>query len=86
MPVLLVRKNQRTSFENIVACQDLSPELDVLSVVRRGGSAPAKIYNYVKRSKADLTVLGTRGRTGLKKLLHKGPSSVLAVKPADFKG
>lgn len=165
MPVLLVRENQRTPFENIVACHDFSetsqtaleyaaefarvhgarlhllhvhvdypptyawapmsgvmlsedfyrehiaklerrleklvpplrkrfPELDVLSVVRRGGSAPSEIYDYVRKSRADLTVLGTRGRTGLKKLLlgttaekilHKCPSSVLAVKPADFK-
>lgn len=51
------------------------------------------IYEELKEANADLVVLGTRGRTGFKKLLlgttaegliNKTPCSALAVKPADF--
>ena len=51
------------------------------------------IYQDLKNEKADLIVMGTRGRTGFKKLLlgttaekliYQTPCSTLAVKPADF--
>ena len=62
-------------------------------ITLKGISADAGIYDYLKDVNADLAVLGTRGRTGLKKLLlgttaehviHKCPCSVLAVKPEGF--
>ena len=51
------------------------------------------IINHLGEMRADLVVLGTRGRTGWKKLLlgttaehviHSVPCSALAVKPEDF--
>ena len=70
------------------------PDMDAKAVVRDGASPASEIYDYVEEVKADLVVLGTRGRTGFKKLLlgttaehiiHKCPCSVLAIKPSDFK-
>lgn len=67
--------------------------LDTTTHVLRAGSADIGIYDYLKEKNADLAVLGTRGRTGLKKLLlgttaehviNKCPCSVLTVKPEDF--
>jgi nucleotide-binding universal stress UspA family protein len=73
--------------------QETYPDLDAVFTVLRGHSVSGQICDYVATVKAELTVLGTRGRTGLKKLLlgttaekviHRCPSSVLAIKPADF--
>jgi len=79
--------------ELIPPLKRLYPELEIVPILQRGSSASGQICEYVKEINADLTVLGTRGRTGIRKLLlgtvaekiiHKCPSSVLAVKPADF--
>lgn len=66
------------------------PALDIVVAVRGGESSAKEIINYVNTVNADLTVLGTRGRNGVKSLLlgttaekvvHNCPSSILAVKP-----
>ncbi len=52
------------------------------------------IVHFIEDSEADLVVVGTRGRTGMRAILfstvaerivRKSPCSVLAVKPDDFK-
>ena len=52
------------------------------------------IVQFIGDSDADLVVVGTRGRTGMKAILlgtvaerivRESPCSVLAVKPEDFK-
>ncbi|MGJ8723239.1 MAG: universal stress protein [Roseibacillus sp.] len=66
------------------------PNLQITTAVRDGGSSDKEIIDYVTQMNADLTILGTRGRTGIKsillgttaeKIVHKCPSSVLTVKP-----
>ena len=73
--------------------QEKYPDLDTKVTTLKGGSADIGIYDYLKDVNADLAVLGTRGRTGLRKLLlgttaehviHKCPCSVLALKPEGF--
>lgn len=60
-------------------------------VLRLTGSATDGIVEYLREVNADLVVLGTRGRSGLKafllgttaeRLVHEAPCSVLTVKPA----
>ena len=69
------------------------PKLKTNTLALKGVSADAGIYDYLKDVNADLAVLGTRGRTGLKRLLlgttaehiiHNCPCSVLALKPEGF--
>jgi nucleotide-binding universal stress UspA family protein len=52
------------------------------------------IVQFIESSEADLVVVGTRGRTGMKavllgtvaeRIVRESPCSVLAVKPDDFK-
>lgn len=73
--------------------QEKYPGLNTKVTTLKGGSADLGIYDYLKDVNADLAVLGTRGRTGLKRLLlgttaehviHKCPCSVLTVKPEGF--
>jgi universal stress protein E len=61
-------------------------------VIERAG-ATRGLVDYLNEVGADLAVLGTRGRTGLKSLLlgttaerlmHESPCSALVVKPGDF--
>ncbi|YCM44655.1 universal stress protein [Verrucomicrobiaceae bacterium 227] len=63
------------------------------TVVKRALTIHQGITETLDEMEADLVVLGTRGRTGFKKLLlgttaegliHNTPCSTLAVKPADF--
>lgn len=74
------------------AAQQTCGGFDTTISVSIASSADAGINDYLKEVDADLAVLGTRGRTGLKRLLlgttaehviHKCPCSVLAVKPED---
>lgn len=69
------------------------PDLEVLTALRESQNPARAICEYLTDSKADLAVLGTQGRTGLRSLLlgttaeriiHESPCSVLAIKPADF--
>ena len=57
-------------------------------------SGNGRRHQYVEESSADLVVVGTRGRTGMRAILlgtvaerivRESPCSVLAVKPDDFK-
>lgn len=66
---------------------------DISSVVHRDTSITRGIHKSSKEMNADLIVLGTRGRTGLKilllgttaeSLIHSTPCSTLAVKPEGF--
>ncbi|MEM7386701.1 MAG: universal stress protein, partial [Verrucomicrobiota bacterium] len=68
--------------------------LAIKPVVVDSFSGGKGIVDYLNRSNADLAVVGTRGRTGLKRLLlgtaaekviHGSPCAVLSVKPADYK-
>ncbi len=77
--------------------EELSEEFPALEanthLVERGHAGYA-ILEFLRESEADLAVMGTRGRTGLKILLlgttaervvNESPCSVLAVKPEEFK-
>jgi universal stress protein E len=68
-------------------------DLDITVTVKEGISAGNVLIKHLHDTEADLAVLGTRGRTGLRKLLlgttaerliHEAPCSTLAVKPKDF--
>ena len=71
-----------------------SPDkLDIKVTVKEGISTGNVIVNHLRDTKADLAVLGTRGRTALRKLLlgstaerliHEAPCSTLAAKPEGF--
>ena len=67
--------------------------LSVTQTVRDRLSAGQGIIDRLREVQGDLLVLGTRGRSGWKKLLlgttaehivHRAPCSVLAVKPEDY--
>lgn len=69
------------------------PSLNIESVIVQKPSGAAGICEFLKEERAELAVVGTRGRTGFKSLLlgttaerviHQCPCSVLAVKPADY--
>lgn len=69
------------------------PGVEIVSTVREGVSISKTIINRLNEVDADLVVLGTRGRTGLKSLLmgttaerliHDTPCSALAIKPEGF--
>jgi nucleotide-binding universal stress UspA family protein len=70
------------------------PKLEVESHVFTDGHRPSHgIVEFLKDSKAELVVLGTRGRTGVRSLLmgttaerivDHSPCSVLAIKPKGF--
>ncbi|CAN5451548.1 hypothetical protein BH23VER1_BH23VER1_04030 [soil metagenome] len=69
------------------------PGLSVVSKLLEHSHDAYGIVGYIRERGADLVVLGTRGRTGLKKLLlgttaerivSESPCSVLAVKPEGF--
>jgi len=66
---------------------------NISTVVRRSTRIPHGIFKALKEMDAELVVMGTRGRTGLKKLLlgttaegliHTTPCSFLTVKPDGF--
>ena len=72
---------------------DSPDKLDIKVTVQEGISTGNVIVNHLHETSADLAVLGTRGRTGLRKLLlgttaerliHEAPCSTLAVKPQGF--
>ncbi len=67
--------------------------LEVTTTVKEAVSTSNVLIEHLHESEADLAVLGTRGRTGLRRLLlgttaerliHEAPCSTLAVKPEDF--
>jgi len=70
------------------------PDLEVESHVFTDGHRPSHgIVEFLKDSKSELVVLGTRGRTGVRSLLmgttaerivDHSPCSVLAIKPKGF--
>lgn len=69
------------------------PDVEITATVREGVSIPATVIEHLDDIEADLVVLGTRGRTGLKsllmgttaeKLIHETPCSALAIKPEGF--
>ncbi|MEZ5301903.1 MAG: universal stress protein [Verrucomicrobiales bacterium] len=69
------------------------PDLKVEAVIRQRENVWYAIVDYLKEAEADLAVLGTRGRTGIKilllgttaeRIIHESPCSVLAVKPDGF--
>lgn len=88
----IIKLNQK--FEEVMSTvQEKYSGLNTKVTTLKGSSADLGIYDYLKEVNADLAILGTRGRTGLKKLLlgttaehviHKCPCSVLAVKPEGF--
>ena len=72
---------------------DRRDQLTITTTVKEGISASTILINHLHETEADLAVLGTRGRTGLRRLLlgttaerliHEAPCSTLAVKPKDF--
>ena len=69
------------------------PDVEITPTVREGVSISKTITDRLSEVEADLVVLGTRGRTGLKnlllgttaeKLIHETPCSALAIKPEGF--
>jgi len=70
-----------------------SPEVTVNSLVLERINIREAILEHVKETHADMVVLGTRGKTGLRELLigttaekivANAPCSILAVKPEGF--
>jgi len=70
-----------------------TPGLHIATRILERAGATRGLVEYLNEVAADLAVLGTRGRTGLKSLLlgttaerlmHEAPCSALVVKPADF--
>jgi nucleotide-binding universal stress UspA family protein len=80
--------------QTVAACLDeWDAQLGAGSVSGGGGGHRSSLTGYGVRARADLMVLGTRGRTNLRdvllgstaeKVLAESPCSVLAVKPAGF--
>ena len=80
-----------------VALQPFESETRALQVetnVVENARESAGIVEFIENSAADLVVVGTRGRTGMRAILlgtvaerivRESPCSVLAVKPDDFK-
>ena len=75
------------------AIRERFPDLKVEAVIRQRENVWYAIVDYLKEAEADLAVLGTRGRTGIKilllgttaeRIIHESPCSVLAVKPDGF--
>jgi len=73
---------------------DSADKLDIKITVKEGISTGNVLINHLDETQADLAVLGTRGRTGLRtlflgttaeRLIHEAPCSTLAVKPEGFK-
>ncbi|MDA0814338.1 MAG: universal stress protein [Verrucomicrobia bacterium] len=69
------------------------PKVEITTQVQEGASIARTIVERLEECGADLVVLGTRGRTGLKsllmgttaeKLIHETPCSALAIKPEGF--
>lgn len=69
------------------------PGLNVTSCLVERSHPAYGVVDHLNETKADLAVMGTRGRTGFKALLlgttaervvHDSPCSVLALKPAEF--
>ena len=67
--------------------------LEIRATVEEWSGIPAGINRRLGEVEADLAVLGTRGRTGIKgmligttaeKIIHHSPCSTLAVKPEGF--
>ncbi len=78
-------------FQEFVAAQAIDPGATQIEtrLLQRSNAAYA-IVDFLRESQADLVVLGTRGRTGVKalllgttaeRLIHESPCSVLTVKP-----
>lgn len=72
---------------------DGRPPIEVRATVKEGISAGNVLVEHLREKEVDLAVLGTRGRTGLRRLLlgttaerliHDAPCSTLAVKPEGF--
>jgi len=70
-----------------------APDLNIACRVLERAGATRGLVDYLNEVGADLAVLGTRGRTGLKSLLlgttaerlmHESPCSALVVKPEGF--
>ncbi|MDB6120749.1 MAG: hypothetical protein JWO08_4530 [Verrucomicrobiaceae bacterium] len=68
-------------------------DLQVRSLIKDSPSIREAIMEHVSETHADLVVLGTRGKSGLRemligttaeKILQGAPCSILAVKPDDF--
>jgi len=89
-----LEKNSRTRLEAF--CAELGPEGSYLKPKLYLATAATHgwgIIEAVKALKADLVVLGTRGRTNLRdillgstaeRVLRESPCSILAIKPAGF--
>lgn len=72
-----------------------APEVKVTSLVMERVNIREAILDHVQATHADMVVLGTRGKTGLRELLlgttaekivANAPCSILAVKPEGFGG
>lgn len=71
-----------------------TPDLKIATRVIERAGATRGLVDYLNEVGADLAVLGTRGRTGLKalllgttaeRLMHEAPCSALVVKPDGFR-
>ena len=67
--------------------------IEIRSTVKEGIGSSNILIDHLRECEADLAVLGTRGRTGLKSLLlgttaerliNEAPCSTLAIKPEGF--
>jgi universal stress protein E len=85
--------NQKEKLELLAEKLQSSHESLVVKTTVVEDSISHAIGSHIKKSEADLVVLGTRGRTGLKslflgtkaeKIIHLTSCSILAVKPEGF--
>lgn len=97
LPMIDAAETQRILEKKLTALADrlgeAYPSVEITSTVREGVSISRTAIDHLTECSADLVVLGTRGRTGLKsllmgttaeKLIHETPCSALAVKPEGF--
>ena len=78
----------------VAPCREAFGEVEFLTEIIERESSAHGLADYLKESAADLVVIGTRGRSGIKslllgttaeRLLRNSPCSVLTVKPEGFR-
>ena len=90
----MVKKNWQQELDTFLAPLSRKAEgLNVSHLIEEGPSVRDSLVDHIEKVNADLVVLGTRGKSGLRELLigttaekivQYAPCSILAVKPDDF--
>lgn len=88
-----VRAHVRREIERVTALRGAAPDVDVVTEVRYGNAAQ-EIVGFAVDLKADAVVIGTHGRTGIRRALfgsvaehvvRRAPCIVIVAKTADVR-